>query len=191
MLHYLKETFTWSECKSQIPLKSVLNLYASSRQNSDQLLFDTLKINLKSFWPMWSWNCIGLENSKTSHDESITSLTTVYFRQKNLREWHIYNYSDLIANQEEKGRTAGASAAATGISLTKSENAKRSSLVGEGGIPCSSEAGDVGLIPANSDAQNAPCFRRWQFEMKLRLLSPFFGSRGRGGRSNRPQRPDA
>jgi hypothetical protein len=29
----------------------------------------------------------------------------------------------------------------------------------------------VGSIPANSDAQNMPSFRRWRFEMKL---SPFF-----------------
>jgi hypothetical protein len=28
----------------------------------------------------------------------------------------------------------------------------------------------VGSIPANSDAQNVPSFRRWRFEMKL---SPF------------------
>ncbi len=28
----------------------------------------------------------------------------------------------------------------------------------------------VGSIPANSDAQNLPSFRRWRFEMKL---SPF------------------
>jgi hypothetical protein len=45
------------------------------------------------------------------------------------------------------------------------------SLVGEGRIPCSSGAGGVGSIPANSDAQNVPSFRRWRFEMKL---SPFF-----------------
>ena len=32
-------------------------------------------------------------------------------------------------------------------------------------------AGGVGSIPANSDAQNVPSFRRWRFEMKL---SPFF-----------------
>jgi hypothetical protein len=38
-------------------------------------------------------------------------------------------------------------------------------------IPCSSGAGGVGSIPANSDAQNVPSFRRWGFEMKL---SPFF-----------------
>jgi hypothetical protein len=38
-------------------------------------------------------------------------------------------------------------------------------------IPCSSGAGGVGSIPANSDAQNVPSFRRWRFEMKL---SPFF-----------------
>ncbi len=31
-------------------------------------------------------------------------------------------------------------------------------------------AGGVGSIPANSDAQNVPSFRRWRFEMKL---SPF------------------
>ena len=62
------------------------------------------------------------------------------------------------------------------------------SLVGEGGILCFSWAGGVGSIPANSDAQNVPCFRRWRFEIKL---SPFFGSRGRCGRSNRPQRPNA
>jgi hypothetical protein len=29
----------------------------------------------------------------------------------------------------------------------------------------------VGSIPANSDAQNVPSFRRWRFEMKL---SPFY-----------------
>ncbi len=28
-------------------------------------------------------------------------------------------------------------------------------------------AGGVGSIPANSDAQNVPSFRRWRFEMKL------------------------
>jgi hypothetical protein len=33
-------------------------------------------------------------------------------------------------------------------------------------------AGGVGSIPANSDAQNVPSFRRWRFEMKL---SPFIG----------------
>ena len=38
------------------------------------------------------------------------------------------------------------------------------------GIPCSSRAGGVGSIPSNSDAQNAPSFRCWRFEMKL---SPF------------------
>jgi hypothetical protein len=31
--------------------------------------------------------------------------------------------------------------------------------------------GGVGSIPANSDAQNVPAFRRWRFEMKL---SPFW-----------------
>ena len=31
----------------------------------------------------------------------------------------------------------------------------------------------MGSIPANSDAQNVPSFRRWRFEMKL---SPFFFS---------------
>jgi hypothetical protein len=38
------------------------------------------------------------------------------------------------------------------------------------GIPCFSGADDVGLIPANSDAdaQNVPCFRRWRFKMILR-----------------------
>ncbi len=40
----------------------------------------------------------------------------------------------------------------------------------DGDIPCSSGAGGVGSIPANSDAQNLPSFRRWQYEMKL---SPF------------------
>ena len=34
-------------------------------------------------------------------------------------------------------------------------------------IPCSPGAGGVGSIPANSDAQNVPSFRRWRFEMKL------------------------
>ena len=34
-------------------------------------------------------------------------------------------------------------------------------------------AGGVGSIPANSDAQNVPSFRRWRFEMKL---SPFYGA---------------
>jgi hypothetical protein len=42
-------------------------------------------------------------------------------------------------------------------------------------IPCSSGAGGVGSIPANSDAQNVPSFRRWRFEMKL---SPFCFSDG-------------
>jgi hypothetical protein len=32
-------------------------------------------------------------------------------------------------------------------------------------------AGGVGSIPANSDAQNVPSFRRWRFEM---MLSPFY-----------------
>jgi hypothetical protein len=32
-------------------------------------------------------------------------------------------------------------------------------------------AGGEGSIPANSDTQNVPSFRRWRFEMKL---SPFF-----------------
>ncbi len=39
------------------------------------------------------------------------------------------------------------------------------------GIPCSSGAGGVGSIPANSDALNVPSFRRSRFEMKL---SPLF-----------------
>jgi hypothetical protein len=38
------------------------------------------------------------------------------------------------------------------------------------GIPCSSGAGRRGSIPAISDAENVPSFRRWRFEMKL---SPF------------------
>jgi hypothetical protein len=42
--------------------------------------------------------------------------------------------------------------------------------VGQGGIACSSGAGCVGLIPANSIAQHVPSFSHWQFEMKL---SPF------------------
>ena len=33
--------------------------------------------------------------------------------------------------------------------------------------PALSGAGGVGSIPANSDAQNVPYFRRWRFEMKL------------------------
>jgi hypothetical protein len=33
----------------------------------------------------------------------------------------------------------------------------------------------VGSIPANSDAQKLPSFRRWRFEMKL---SPFIGECG-------------
>ncbi len=37
-------------------------------------------------------------------------------------------------------------------------------------IPCSLGGGWRGFIPANSDAQNVPSFRRWRFEMKL---SPF------------------
>ena len=37
-------------------------------------------------------------------------------------------------------------------------------------IPCSSGAGGVGSIPANSDAQHLSSFRRWRFKMKL---SPF------------------
>ncbi len=47
------------------------------------------------------------------------------------------------------------------------------SLVGEGRTPCSTGAGGVGSIPAKTDAQNVPSFRRWRFEMKL---SPFFAS---------------
>ena len=35
------------------------------------------------------------------------------------------------------------------------------------GIPCSSGAGGVGSIPANSEAQNVQSFCRWRFEMKL------------------------
>jgi hypothetical protein len=35
-----------------------------------------------------------------------------------------------------------------------------------------SQRNGVGSIPANSDAQNVPSFRRWRFEMKH---SPFFG----------------
>jgi hypothetical protein len=31
-------------------------------------------------------------------------------------------------------------------------------------------AGGVGSIPANSDAQNVPSFRRWRFEIKLSPL---------------------
>jgi hypothetical protein len=31
--------------------------------------------------------------------------------------------------------------------------------------------GGVGSIPANSDAQNVPSFRRWRFEMKLSPLN--------------------
>ena len=37
-------------------------------------------------------------------------------------------------------------------------------------IPCSSGAGRQGSIPAISDAQNVPAFRRWRFEMKLSLF---------------------
>jgi hypothetical protein len=33
--------------------------------------------------------------------------------------------------------------------------------------PALLERAGVGSIPANSDAQNVPCFRRWRFEMKL------------------------
>ncbi len=36
--------------------------------------------------------------------------------------------------------------------------------------PALLEQAGVGSIPANSDAHNAPSFRRWRFEMKL---SPF------------------
>ncbi len=36
--------------------------------------------------------------------------------------------------------------------------------------PAPLEAGGVGLIPANSDAQNVPSFRRWRFAMKLSPL---------------------
>jgi hypothetical protein len=39
-------------------------------------------------------------------------------------------------------------------------------------MPCSSGAGGVGSIPANSDAQNVPSFRRWRFEMKLSPAEP-------------------
>ncbi len=41
-------------------------------------------------------------------------------------------------------------------------------------FPAPLGAGGVGSIPANSDAQNVPSFRRWRFEMKL---SPFFCDR--------------
>ena len=37
-------------------------------------------------------------------------------------------------------------------------------------IPCSSGAGGVGSIPANSYAQNVPSFRSWRFEMKRSIL---------------------
>ncbi len=44
-------------------------------------------------------------------------------------------------------------------------------------------AGGVGSIPANSDAQNVPSFRRWRFEMKL---SPFFWGGGAGAWTEGP-----
>ncbi len=44
------------------------------------------------------------------------------------------------------------------------------SLVGKGGHTLLLWGRRVGSIPTNSDAQNVPSFRRWQFEMKL---SPF------------------
>ncbi len=46
------------------------------------------------------------------------------------------------------------------------------------GIPCSSGANGVGSIPANSDAQYVPSFRRWRFEMKL--SPPFFYNESKG-----------
>ncbi len=36
--------------------------------------------------------------------------------------------------------------------------------------PALLERAGVGSIPANSDAQNVPSFRRWRFELKI---SPF------------------
>ncbi len=36
------------------------------------------------------------------------------------------------------------------------------------------EAGSMGSIPANPDAQNVPSFRRWRFEMKLSHFAPSF-----------------
>jgi hypothetical protein len=36
--------------------------------------------------------------------------------------------------------------------------------------PALPERVGVGSIPANSDAQNVPSFRRWRFEMKLKSL---------------------
>jgi hypothetical protein len=40
--------------------------------------------------------------------------------------------------------------------------------------PALLERAGVGSIPANSDAQNVPSFRRWQFEMKHWSLVPFW-----------------
>jgi hypothetical protein len=40
-------------------------------------------------------------------------------------------------------------------------------LLAKASIPCSSGAAGVRSIPANSDAQNVPSFRRWLFKMKL------------------------
>jgi hypothetical protein len=46
------------------------------------------------------------------------------------------------------------------------------SLVGKGGHTLLFGAGGVGLIPANSDAQNVTSFRRWRRRLEMKL-SPF------------------
>ncbi len=53
----------------------------------------------------------------------------------------------------------------------------RLAQLAKAGMPCSSGAGGVGSIPANSDAQNVPSFRPWRFEMKL---GPFLTTESRG-----------
>jgi hypothetical protein len=59
-----------------------------------------------------------------------------------------------------------------GCALAKCTASRRLiACLNKAGIPCSSGAGGVGSIPANSDAQYVPPFRRWRFEMKL---SPIF-----------------
>jgi hypothetical protein len=51
------------------------------------------------------------------------------------------------------------------VNMVKKFNNIIPSLVGEGGHTLLLEAGGVGSIPANSNAQNVPSFCRWRFEM--------------------------
>jgi hypothetical protein len=61
--------------------------------------------------------------------------------------------------------------------------------------PALLERAGVGSIPANSDAQNVPSFRRWRFEVKLSLFLPYqlppekslLGALGEGTRRGPPE----